>query len=82
MKLAGTNSLWPILVMQEGKRQMISALWSLIPFYAKTRKDADLYRFKMVNARQETIFESNTYKNAISKWRCIIPSTGFFEHYS
>ena len=25
-EVAGTDSLWPILVMQEGKRKMISAL--------------------------------------------------------
>ena len=80
-EVAGTDSLWPILVMQQGKRKMISALWGLIPFYAKTRKDADLYRFKLVNARQETIFENNTFQYAIAKRRCIIPSTGFFEHH-
>ena len=80
-EVAGTDSLWPILIMVEGKRKVISALWGLIPYYAKTRKDADLYRFKMVNARQETIFENNTYKDSIYKRRCIIPSTGFFEHH-
>ncbi len=80
-EIAGTSSLLPIVVMKDGKRQVIPAVWGLMPWFAKTKKDADAYRIKMVNARQETIFESNTYKYSILKTRCIIPSSGFFEHH-
>ena len=80
-EIAGTSSLWPIVVMKDGERQVIAATWGFMPWYAKTRKDADSYKVKMVNARQESIFESNTYKYSIVKSRCIIPSPGFFEHH-
>lgn len=80
-EIAGTSSLWPIIILKDGKRQAISALWGLMPWYAKTRKDADAYRFKMVNARAETVTESNTFKYAMEKYRCIVPSSGFYEHY-
>jgi putative SOS response-associated peptidase YedK len=80
-EIAGTSSLWPIVVTKDGKRQIISAVWGIMPWYAKTRKEADAYKVKMVNARQETIFESNTYKYSITKSRCIIPSPGFYEHH-
>ena len=80
-EIAGTSSLWPIVISKDGMIQIIPALWGLLPWYAKTRKDAEAYRFKMVNARQETIFDSNTYKYSIVKTRCIIPSQGFFEHH-
>ena len=80
-EIAGTASQWPIVIMKNGKREIIAAVWGLLPWYAKTRKDADMYKVKMVNARQETIFESNTYKYSIAKTRCIIPSPGFYEHH-
>ena len=67
--------------MQDGKKHLINGLWGMMPWYAKTKKDAESYRVKLVNARQETIFESNTFKYAILKKRCIIPSTGFYEHH-
>ena len=80
-EIAGTSSLWPIVVIKDNKKQIIPAVWGFMPWYAKTKKDADAYRVKMVNARQESIFESNTYKYSITKTRCIIPSPGFFEHH-
>ena len=80
-EVAGTSSLWPIVVMKDQKRVILAAVWGFMPWYAKTKKDADTYKVKMVNARQESIFESNTYKYAIQKTRCIVPSPGFFEHH-
>lgn len=80
-EIGGTASHWPIIIMKDGKRTAITALWGMMPWYAKTRKDADAYRFKMVNARAETASESNTFKYAMQKHRCIIPSSGFYEHH-
>ncbi|MEP6617107.1 MAG: SOS response-associated peptidase [Ginsengibacter sp.] len=80
-EVAGTDCKWPMLIMQDGKKQIHNGLWGMMPWYAKTKKDADSYLNKLVNARQETIFESNTFKYSILKKRCIIPSTGFFEHH-
>ena len=80
-EIAGTNSLWPVVVNKEGVKTIIASLWGFMPWYAKTKKEADAYRYKMVNARQETVFTSNTYKYSILKTRCIIPSPGFFEHH-
>lgn len=80
-EIAATSSLWPVLINKENKKEIVPAVWGFMPWYAKTKKDADAYKVKMVNARQETIFESNTFKYAIQKSRCIIPSTGFFEHH-
>lgn len=80
-EVAGTDCLWPMVIMQDGKKKVINGLWGMMPWYAKTRKDAEAYRNKMVNARQETVFDSNTFKYSILKKRCIVPSTGFFEHH-
>lgn len=78
--VAASPFLWPIAI-QKDERKLIPALWGYIPYYAKTRKEADMLRVKMVNARAETIFTNGTFKNAVEKRRCIIPSTGFYEHH-
>lgn len=80
-EVGATATRWPIIVEKDGSRKLISAVWGFIPFYAKTRKEADSFRVKMVNARQETILTNNSFKNAVLKRRCIIPSTGFYEHH-
>lgn len=49
--------------------------WGLIPFWAKDVK----LGYKMINARKETILEKTTFKNAISKRRCLVPMDGFYE---
>jgi putative SOS response-associated peptidase YedK len=79
-EVAGTDCLWPLVIM-EGKKKIINGLWGMMPWYAKSKKDAEAYRVKLVNARQESIFDTNTFKYSILKKRCIIPSTGFFEHH-
>jgi putative SOS response-associated peptidase YedK len=80
-EVAAGPTKWPIVTAKGGERKVIAALWGFIPFYAKMRKEADQLRVKMVNARQETILTNNTFKNALAKRRCIVPSTGFFEHH-
>lgn len=49
--------------------------WGLIPFWAKDIKVG----YRMINARIETIKEKNTYKNAFSRRRCLVPLDGFYE---
>lgn len=75
-KVAGTDD-WPILVIdQAGRRASLSAHWGLIPHWAKDKSIGN----KMVNARRETIYEKPSYKGLVARNRCIIPSTGYFEH--
>lgn len=51
--------------------------WGLIPSYAKTSNAADHY--KMFNARIETVSEKVSFKNLLSKKRCIVLFNGFYE---
>src|SRR5687768_9022402 len=81
-RVAGTSE-WPA-VMKDSvseRNTCISAHWGLIPFWTKNKKDGLKTSNVMVNARVETIFEKPAYKNLLSRNRCIIPSTGFFEHH-
>lgn len=53
--------------------------WGLIPAWIKSYEDAMKMRTNTLNARIETVFEKPSFKEAIQKRHCIVPSTGFFE---
>lgn len=53
--------------------------WWLIPFWVKSREEADTIRTKTYNARSETIFQKPSFRSSIINQRCIVPSTGFFD---
>lgn len=49
--------------------------WGLIPHWAKERKD----KYKMINARAETLTTCPAYREAYKYRRCLIPANGFYE---
>lgn len=81
-RVSGTPD-WPVIMRDTvaGQNTQTLAHWGLIPFWTKTKLDGIKSSNAMVNARRETIHEKTAYKNLIYKSRCILPSTGFFEHH-
>lgn len=63
------------VIMEEGRRQIVSMQWGLIPSWSKDAKIG----YKMINARSETILEKPSYKNAFIHRRCLIIADGFYE---
>lgn len=53
--------------------------WGPIPFWIKTKQEAEEIRKMTLNARADTIFEKSSFREPIIKKRCLIPSTGYFE---
>ena len=49
--------------------------WGLIPHWAKTSTS----KYKMINAKAETLAEKPAFKKAYQQRRCLIPTTGFYE---
>lgn len=49
--------------------------WGLVPSWAKDPKIG----YKMINARGETVAEKPSFRSALKKRRCLVPSTGFYE---
>ncbi|MDP4603131.1 MAG: SOS response-associated peptidase [Solirubrobacteraceae bacterium] len=49
--------------------------WGLIPAWSPAAET----RYKMINARVETVREKRSYTDLISGHRCLIPADGFFE---
>jgi putative SOS response-associated peptidase YedK len=48
--------------------------WGLVPHWAKDIST----RYKMINARMETIASKPSFRNAFKKRRCLIPADGFY----
>ncbi len=59
----------------DGHRQLSSARWGLVPFWAKDLKIGS----KMINARSETVADKPAFRRAYAKRRCLIPADGFYE---
>src|SRR5262249_17102479 len=49
--------------------------WGLIPYWEPVFKT----RLSTINARSETIFTSEVFKDAVVRRRCIVPISGFYE---
>ncbi|MAL59051.1 MAG: hypothetical protein CMC14_03295 [Flavobacteriaceae bacterium] len=58
---------------------IIPAMWGLVPEWASGDPLAFLKKYNTLNAKSETVFESNTYKDSIEEHRCLIVVDGFFE---
>ena len=67
--------LMPIIVEEDGKQQLKMMKWGFVPVWAKDTKIG----YKLINARDDTIFEKPMWRSAILKKRCIVPADGFYE---
>lgn len=59
----------------DGKPRLEMMKWGLIPFWAKDPKIG----YRLINARDDTIFDKPMWRNVIRKKRCLIPADGFYE---
>jgi putative SOS response-associated peptidase YedK len=66
----------PIITEDEGgKRHLELMKWGLVPFWAKDPKIG----YKLINARDDTIFDKPIWRSVILKKRALIPADGFYE---
>lgn len=65
------------VILKDAQQQRVCQLmqWGLIPSWSKG-PDA---RFKMINAKAETVHEKPAYRNAFRRRRCLVPCDGFYE---
>ena len=59
----------------KGERRSSLARWGLIPYWAK---DAAVGQ-RTFNARTETVADKPAFKEAFTRYRCLIPADGFYE---
>lgn len=61
-------------------RRLALLHWGLVPAWSKgpwaeVRKQS----YRLLNARAETVFEKPSFRQAIARRRCLIPTNGFYE---
>jgi putative SOS response-associated peptidase YedK len=74
--IAPTTNVDVVRLDREGRRELVSMRWGLVPFFwKKTLKDVPA----TFNARAETVADKPMFREAFKGRRCIIPASGFFE---
>ena len=71
---------------EQDERQLVGLEWGLLPPWWKPSsksKSRKTFQRKCFNARQETVHEKPTYREAFKSRRCLLPATEFMEkgHY-
>jgi putative SOS response-associated peptidase YedK len=72
--IAPTQSV-PVIINQNGKNQLITLRWGLIPSFSKDPAGVT----GLINARAETVDTKPSFKDAFKKKRCLIIADGFYE---
>jgi putative SOS response-associated peptidase YedK len=66
----------PVVVQPEGGERRIEMMrWGLVPVWAKDPKIG----YKLINARDDTIFTKPVWRGLVLKKRALVPATGFYE---
>jgi putative SOS response-associated peptidase YedK len=68
------GQLVPVIVGQNPNRVVLMR-WGLVPHWAKEENT----RFKMINARVETLTQKPAYRDLLRAKRCLVPASGFYE---
>lgn len=58
-----------------GGRELVSMRWGLLPAWSKTATT----RYRMINARAESLAEKPAFRSVFRRRRCLLPADGFFE---
>ena len=75
---AFNNPFIPVIAQEDGSRVQLMQ-WGLIPAWSRNREEAERMRKGTYNARSETLHEKPSFKEALSRGRCLIIAGGFFE---
>ncbi|WP_428535531.1 SOS response-associated peptidase [Rhodopila sp.] len=74
--IAPTTPVDVVRLDRDGKRELVSMRWGLIPFFwTKPLKDLPA----TFNARAESVHQRPMFRYAFKQRRCIIPASGFYE---
>ena len=72
--VAPTSKIY--VLTQEVSRKIVRPMtWGLVPSWSKDKT----WSASMINARSETLAEKPSFRNLLTKYRCVIPIQGFYE---
>jgi len=69
------GQMLPVVTSGEDGPRLEVMKWGLVPFWAK---DPNI-GYKLINARDDTLFEKPMWRNVILRKRALIPASGFYE---
>ena len=72
--VAPTSKIY-VLSQKESQKTVDLMTWGLVPSWSKDKTRSA----SMINARSETLAERPSFRNLLSKYRCVIPIQGFYE---
>lgn len=72
--IAPSQDIVAVVASDDGNRAGMLR-WGLVPVWAKDTSIG----YKMINARAETVDEKPSYRRLLSRRRCLIPASGFYE---
>jgi len=75
---AFSNPFIPVIAQEDSSKVQLMQ-WGLIPAWSRDREEAERIRKGTYNARSETLHEKPSFKEALSRGRCLIIAGGFFE---
>lgn len=73
--IAPTQSVAAIRADTDGLRSLELLRWGLIPHWAKDMSIGN----RLINARAETVAEKPAFRQALSRRRCLVLASGFYE---
>ncbi len=80
-KVAQSFCKWPVVINEDGYKLRLFE-WGVIADYMNTPEKIKEYRNSMANARSEKIIDDKrSVWHRIRKNRCLVFTTGFFEHH-
>jgi len=60
-----------------GEPELVLMRWGLIPYFTKSL--ADVKGISTINAKAETLLNSQTWRIPLERRRCLVPADGFYE---
>jgi len=64
-----------IIVNESGQNRLSLCRWGFVPSWCKELNVG----YKMINARAETVAEKPSFREAFSRYRCLVVADGFYE---
>ena len=72
--VAPTSKIY-VLTQDDFRKVVNTMTWGLVPSWSKDKTRSA----SMINARSETLAEKPSFRNLLTKHRCVIPIQGFYE---
>jgi putative SOS response-associated peptidase YedK len=72
--VAPTSKIY-VLIQDDSRKVVNTMTWGLVPSWSKDKTRSA----SMINARSETLTEKPSFRNLLTKYRCVIPIQGFYE---